>query len=55
MRARATLAWVEGELRATGAEATIHALWVALADRAGQGDEPDVRAAAALAFGLKAA
>ena len=37
MRARATLAWVEGELRATGAEATIHVLWVALADRAGRG------------------
>ena len=27
-------------------EVTIHALWVELADRAGQGDEPDVRAAA---------
>lgn len=49
MRARATLANVERELRATGAEVTIQALWVALADRAGQGDEPDVRAAAALA------
>ena len=49
MRARATLTRLEGELRAAGAEVTIHALWVALADRAGQGDEPDVRAAAALA------
>ncbi len=46
MRARAALSRVEGELRAAGAEVTIHALWVALADRAGQGDEPDVRAAA---------
>ncbi|MGI4976793.1 MAG: hypothetical protein ACRYG6_07605 [Janthinobacterium lividum] len=57
MRARATLARVESELRAAGAEVTIHALWVELADRAGQGDEPDVRAAAALArmtMGLRA-
>ncbi len=57
MRARATLANVERELRATGAEVTIHALWVELADRAGQDDEPDVRAAAALAamaMGLRA-
>ncbi len=49
MRARATLARVEGELRAAGVEVTIHALCVELADRAGQGDEPDLRAAAALA------
>ncbi len=49
MRARVTLANVECERRATGAEVTIHALWLALADRARQGDEPDVRAAAALA------
>jgi len=37
-------------------EVTIHALWVELADRAGQGDEPDVRAAAglaAMALGLR--
>jgi len=31
MRARATLANVERELRAAGAEVTIHAPWVALA------------------------
>ena len=49
MRAQATLANVERELRAIGAEVTIHALWVELADRAGRDDEPDVRAAAALA------
>lgn len=49
MRARATLARVEQELRAAGSEVTIHALWVELADRAGQGSETDVRAAAALA------
>ncbi len=57
MRARATLANVERELRAAGAEVTIHALWVELADRAGHGGEPDVRAAAALAgmaMGLRA-
>ncbi|MGI4944847.1 MAG: hypothetical protein ACRYHQ_30540 [Janthinobacterium lividum] len=57
MRARATLANVERELRAAGTEVTIHALWVALADRAGQDGEPDVRAAAALAgmaMGLRA-
>ena len=39
----------EREMRAAGEPATIHALWVELADRAGQGDESDVRAAAALA------
>ena len=49
MRTWAVLTRVEVELRAAGAEATIHALWVALADRAAQGDEPDVRAAAGLA------
>lgn len=49
MRARATLANVERELRDAGREVTIHALCVELADQAGQGDEPDVRAAAALA------
>ncbi|MGI4946541.1 MAG: hypothetical protein ACRYHQ_39285 [Janthinobacterium lividum] len=57
MRARAALANVERELRAAGAEVTIHALWVELADRAGQDDEPDVKAAAALAgmaLGLRA-
>lgn len=40
MRARATLANVKPEMRATGAEVTIHALWVELADRAGRDDEP---------------
>ena len=35
MHARATLANLERELHAAGAEVTIHALWVALADRAG--------------------
>ena len=35
--------------RDAGAEVTIHALWVELADRTGQGEEPDVRAAAAQA------
>ena len=49
MRACATLARVEGEMRANGAEVTIHALWLELADRVGQGNEPDVRAASALA------
>ena len=57
MHARAVLTRVEVEVRTAGAEATIHALWVALADRTGQGDEPDVRAAAGLAgmaMGLRA-
>jgi len=49
MRARATLANVEREMRAAGQEVTIHALWVELADRAGLDDEPNVRAAATLA------
>ena len=49
MRARATLANVERELRDAGAEVTIHTLWVELANRVGQDGEPDVRAAAALA------
>ncbi|MGI4801026.1 MAG: hypothetical protein ACRYG8_44770 [Janthinobacterium lividum] len=49
MLARAALANTERELRAAGAEVTIHALWVALADRAGEDGEPDVRAAAGLA------
>ena len=40
---------VERELRAAGHPATIHTLWVHLADRAGQENDPDVRAAAALA------
>ena len=48
MRARASLANVERELRAAGAEVTIHAMWVALADRAGEGGEPNVRAAGKL-------
>ncbi len=42
MRARATLANVERELRAIGREVTIHALWIDLADRAGDTDEPDM-------------
>lgn len=57
MRARLVLATVEREMRDAGAEVTIHALWVQLADRAGEGGEPDVRAAAALAgmaMGLQA-
>jgi len=44
-------------MREAGQEVTIHALWVELADRAGDGGEPDVRAAAALAgvaLGLRA-
>ncbi len=49
MRARAMLQNVERELRDAGQEVTIHALWIELADRAGEGGEPDVRAAAALA------
>lgn len=40
---------VEGELRAASTEVTIRALWVELRDRAGHGDELDVKAAAALA------
>lgn len=39
----------ERELRAAGERATIHALWVHLADRAGEDNDPDVRATAALA------
>jgi hypothetical protein len=49
MRARAMLQNVERELRDAGQEVTIQALWVELADRAGEGGELDVRAAAALA------
>ncbi len=48
---------VERQMREAGQEVTIHALWVELADRAGDGGEPDVRAAAALAgvaLGLRA-
>ena len=44
MRAWATPARVEGELRAAGAEVTIHALWVELADRVGKDGEPEVTA-----------
>jgi hypothetical protein len=57
MRARAMLQNVERELRDAGQEVTIHALWVTLADRAGQENDLDVRAAAALAgmaMGLRA-
>lgn len=46
MRALGLLDRTERELRAAGAEATIHGLWVALVDRA---DTPDQQAAAALA------
>jgi hypothetical protein len=49
MRARLVLETVERQMREAGQEVTIHALWVELADRAGQGEELDVRAAAALA------
>lgn len=49
MRARAASANVKRELRGAGDQVTIHALWVASVDRAGQGKEPDVRAATALA------
>ncbi len=49
MRARLVLETVERQMLEAGQEVTIHALWVELADRAGQGVEPDVRAAAALA------
>lgn len=47
----------EKDLRAAGEPATIHSLWVHLADRAGQENDLDVRAAAALAgmaMGLRA-
>lgn len=40
---------VERELRAAGEAVTIHTLWVHLADRAGQENDLDVRAAAGLA------
>lgn len=40
---------VEREMRAAGEAVTIHALWVHLADRAGQENDLDVRAAAGLA------
>ncbi len=46
LRALALLERTERELRAAGAEATIHGVWVALVDRA---DTPDEQAAAALA------
>ncbi|MGI4942023.1 MAG: hypothetical protein ACRYHQ_15930 [Janthinobacterium lividum] len=42
-------AWGQTHGHAAGTEVTIHALWVALADRTGQDGEPDVKAAAALA------
>lgn len=48
---------VERELRAAGEPATIHALWVHLAGRAGQENNPDLQAATALAgmaLGLRA-
>lgn len=48
---------VERDLRAAGQPGTIHSLWVTLADRAGQENDLDVRAAAALAgmaMGLRA-
>ncbi|MGI4800878.1 MAG: hypothetical protein ACRYG8_44015, partial [Janthinobacterium lividum] len=57
MRARLVLETTERLMREAGREVTIHALWVELADRAGHGDEPDVKAAAALAgmaMGLRA-
>ena len=47
----------ERELRAAGEPATLHALWVYLADRAGQENNVDLQAAAALAgtaMGLRA-
>ena len=48
---------VERELRDAGEPATIHALWVHLADRAGQENNSDLQASAALAgmaLGLRA-
>ncbi len=48
---------VEREMRAAGEAVTIHSLWVHLADRAGQENDPDVRAGAGLAgmaIGLRA-
>ena len=48
---------VEREMRGVGAAVTIHSLWVHLADRAGQENDLDVRAAAGLAgmaMGLRA-
>ena len=48
---------LEREMRAAGEAATIHALWVHLADRAGEENDLDVRAAArltAMAMGLRA-
>ncbi|MGI4939907.1 MAG: hypothetical protein ACRYHQ_04975 [Janthinobacterium lividum] len=49
LHAQARLEKVERELRATGAETTIHTLWMALASRAAAEDHVDVRAAAGLA------
>ena len=49
LRVQALLERAEREMRATGVETTIHALWVALVDRAVIDDTPDGRAAAALA------
>ncbi|MGI4940504.1 MAG: hypothetical protein ACRYHQ_08075 [Janthinobacterium lividum] len=48
LRALALLERTERELRVTGAETTIHALWVALVDRAGREGEADMGVAAAL-------
>ena len=48
-RVWALLDKVEREMRAAGKPTTIHSLWIKLADRAGQENNPEVSAAAALA------
>ena len=48
----ALLARTERDLRAAGAEATIHGVWVALVDRADTPDEQAAAALAAMAMGL---
>lgn len=49
LRAMAVLEKAEAKLRAEGREVTIRTLWMALADKCVDVDDPDLRAAAALA------
>ena len=49
LRAMAVLQQAEAKLRAEGREVTIRTLWMSLAERCVGMDDPDLRAAAALA------
>ena len=49
LRAMAVLEKAEARLRAEGREVTIRTLWMSLADKCVDVDDPDLRAAAALA------